>query len=525
MNGAVNRDWAVQLPNQMPTIGQALQSVAAKQERDRERQDEQMRRQQAEQQRLREQQQQMEWRNLGMLKDEVNLDKIATGEATIDDFFKTKAEETLRYFTSNPEIMRMPPTTLYGMIQDKWLPIAIGSATAKKRLSQVDAAVKQAAKVDDNLDIQSLTQDARRGVVNQLVKRNEAGEIEFRKPSDPEFNVEKDIVGELLNSKDSWKYIASPKPFLELLEEKGQPVELYKETEGGKVTIPYKGTLSRFQQLNVTPKEGGLIGEKDVPQGVLKTEKIESVKRNGKPMEVLDEEIFRSNIEADPRIRRGFDYLWNRHKAQFGLDPKSNQEEDLLKREFAADYLRQNLRNQIIPTKPDKSIQKMYESNRLSTERMLKGIAARSAKDEQVSIGHMLSNIGSGKEIPLINNEKVSGYLSNGKLLDSNKRPVKKVTRILPKYLPTDMITVLKNSKVDIDKIIQDEELIDLESDANGNIIRMTNPTMGTITAPTKVSSGSTQKVVAGSGQQQNVKPAGGRKYVGLDKNGNPIFQ
>ena len=520
MNGAVNRDWAVQLPNQIPTIGQALQSVAAKQERERERQDEQMRRQQAEQQRLREQQQQMEWRNLGMLKDEVNLDKIATGEATIDDFFKTKAEETLRYFTSNPEIMKMPPTTLYGMIQEKWLPIAIGSSTAKKRLSQVDAAVKQVAKSDDNWDIQTLTQDARRGVVNQLVKRNEAGEIEFRKPSDPEFNVEKDIVGELLNSKDSWKYIASPKPFLDLLEEKGQPVELYKETDGGTVTIPYKGTLSRFQQLNVKPKEGGMIGEKEIPQAVLKTEKIESVQRNGKPMEVLDEETFRSNIEADPRVSRGFDYLWNRHKSQFGLNPKSNQEEDLLKREFAADFLKQNLRNQIIPTKPDRSIQKMYESNRLATERGLRFIEEKSKKEGQVSVGDMLSNIGSGKEIELSSGNNVTGYLSNGKLLDKNKRPVKKVTSILPKYLPTDMITVLKNSKVDVDKIIQDEELIDLESDASGNIIRMTNPTMGTITAPTKVSAGATQKVVAGSGQQQNVKPEAKQLFKGVPKGG-----
>ncbi len=276
------------------------------------------------------------WKRTKLVQDETNPEKIATGDITADQYLGNKAKEVMQSILTDPNFKSLPANELYGMIQQKWLPVIQGSQAMKDRIAQSDAVAIAQAKQDPNLDINRLKVDLRKSAIGSVLKPDANGQTQF-KPDDI-YDPTK-----LLTPENYHNYAMSGQPVIDFIEKtKTKPFEGgYKKMPDGSI-VPYKGQETPFSTLNIKPNETGMFGLKDDPKYSVRTTD-DFVTENGKsvPVKILAADI-QDQIRQNPSVQGALNKMWADYKKQNNIPTASPAEDEKRKYAYAVGVFQQH---------------------------------------------------------------------------------------------------------------------------------------------------------------------------------------
>jgi hypothetical protein len=274
-----------------------------------------------------------QYRKYNVLKDTIDPEDVATGNASADDYFTQETKRVFNEIISDPKVMKLPYAELYGLIQSKWQPVVQSAGKIKNGLAQIDATVKAAGTEDTNLATDKLAPAAKLNFINEIMPLDKDG---TRKYNTSAFNPDKNHVIDILNSDDYWRYMKGADPLIKYIENhKTEDVSLQRNLKDQSI-VPYTGKQSPFSALNIKPGEYGVITGATEPQFDIPTED-DFVTENGQqvPIKLLRKDIYEDHIESIPANKRSLDYLWNSYKDKNGIKSENATEEEKRKRAFA----------------------------------------------------------------------------------------------------------------------------------------------------------------------------------------------
>ena len=284
---------------------------------------------------MREKQEQSDlWKRIGLVQDETNPERIATGDITADEWLGNEAKSSMQRILSNPSFATMQPNDLYGLIQREWLPTIDAFKAIKSGISNIDQEAKMAGTENKNIASDKVAVEAKRRLINTILPTDEKGERKFNR------NIsampQKSYVQEILSSPERYKYVQSGQPLIDFISKtKLSEISPHKQL-ADKTVIPYKGKQSPFVKLNVTPSEIGRLNVSDNPKYEILTEEDYITDDSGNKVKVrlLDEGIYRS-IESIPELNDALDLMWNNYKEENKIVPKNNAHDEKMKRAYA----------------------------------------------------------------------------------------------------------------------------------------------------------------------------------------------
>jgi hypothetical protein len=323
------------LPNYGNPI-EALQGAVQKQERQREKDDALSLRLSQQQAAAAKEADNDIWKRTKLVQDETSPEKIATGDVTANQYLGAKAKEVMQSILSDPNFKSLPPNELYGLIEQKWLPVVQGSQVMKDRIAQSDETAIGLAKQDPNLDVNRLKVDLRRAAIGSVLKPNANGQTEFKPDDiyDP---------NRLLTPDNYHEYAISGQPLIDFIEKtKVKPFEGgYKRKPDGSI-IPYKGQETPFSALNVKPNAESLFGLQDDPKYLIRTTD-DFVTEGGKsvPIKLLAEDI-QDQIRQNPSVQGALNKMWSDYKKQNNIPTASPAEDEKRKYAYAVGIFQQH---------------------------------------------------------------------------------------------------------------------------------------------------------------------------------------
>lgn len=322
--GAVGfNESPVVLPSLFGQPGQAMQMAIQNQQQDK--QFDYMRQRQADSDL---------WRRIGLVQDETNPERIATGDITADEWLGNEAKNSMQKILSNPNFATMQPNDLYGLIQREWLPTVDAFKVIKSGVETINQEAKMAGTENKNIASDRLSVEAKKRLINNILPSDETGKRTFNR------NIaalpQTSYVQELLNSPERYKFIQSGQPLIDFISKpKLSEISPYKQL-ADKTIIPYKGKQSPFVKLNITPSEIGQLKTSDSPKYEILSEEDYITDEGGNQVKVrlLDENIYKS-IQSVPELNDALDYMWNNYKNDKGVKPKNPAQDEKMKRAFA----------------------------------------------------------------------------------------------------------------------------------------------------------------------------------------------
>lgn len=276
------------------------------------------------------------WKRTKLVQDETNPEKIATGDITADQYLGNWAKQVMQSILTDPNFKNLPANELYGMIQQKWLPVIQGSQAMKDRIAQSDATAIGLAQQDPNLDINRLKVDLRKAAIGSVLKLDANGQTQFKPDDIYDPNA-------FLTSENEHNYVLSNTPLINFIEKANiKPFEgAYKKMPDGSI-LPYKGQFSSFSDLNVKPNEVGQFGLKDDPRYSVRTTD-DFVTENGKsiPIKILADDI-RKQVKENAPVRRALDKMWENYKKENNIPTSSPAEDEKRKYAYAVGVFQQH---------------------------------------------------------------------------------------------------------------------------------------------------------------------------------------
>jgi len=315
------------LPNMFDKPGDALQQGLYSQERRAERQS------QIDYRNKREKEAD-DWRKYQVIKDSLNPEDVAVGNATFDEWSSQETKRVMQEVMNDPATQKGSFVDLYGVIQSKWLPVIGAANKMKAGLDQIDANVKLAGTEDTNLATDKLAAEAKLRLVQDTMPVGAEGKRLYNTAN---YNPDKNYVHDLLNSEDGWRYVKGPEPLINYIKNyKTEDVVLEKHLPDQSI-VPYKGKQSPFTRLNITPGKDGVIKSGVEPKMELITEDDYVTDEDGSihPVKLIDKNIYEQHIEKIPANKKVMDALWNEYKEKTGIKSKNATEEEKRKRAFA----------------------------------------------------------------------------------------------------------------------------------------------------------------------------------------------
>lgn len=392
------------------------------------------------------------WKRTKLVEDETNPEKIATGDITADQYLAGQTKQVMQSILSDPNFKSLPPNELYGMIQNKWLPVIHGAAALKDRLAQSDALAIAHGQKDSNINTGLLKQDLRASAINSVLKADANGQLQF-KPDDI-YNPN-DTAANLMNSDNSAKYIISGKPMIDYI--KGYKGDKFKFTKslGDKSIIKYEGEVSPFKKLNVTPDANGSIEQNVNPELQVNAEAYPSIQRKNadgttRPAMLLNDDVFEQHFAN----QSGFKKLWNDHKKEAGVQPQTRQEENILQREYAAKLIEDNDKSGIL-----------YDRQHLPSN---KTIINNNTGDKAPQVRDIYKEITGALDDEIKN--KVASKAPDGQPVPANSIPLNKLSPAAQEFA-LDVARKVKNDGVDND-LTQDDIFIMKSPNGGLNIMK-----------------------------------------------------
>jgi len=276
------------------------------------------------------------WKRTELVQDETSPDKIATGDITADKYLGNQAKQVMQSILFDPNFKSLPPNELYGLIEQKWLPVVQGSKVMKDRIAKSDETAIGLAKQDPNLDVNRLKVDLRRAAIGSVLKPNANGQTEFKPDDiyDP---------NRLLTPDNYHEYAISGQPLIDFIEKtKVKPFEGgYKRKPDGSI-VPYKGQETPFSALNVKPNAESLFGLQDDPKYLIRTTD-DFVTEGGKsvPIKLLAEDI-QDQIRQNPSVQGALNKMWADYKKQNNIPTASPAEDEKRKYAYAVGIFQQH---------------------------------------------------------------------------------------------------------------------------------------------------------------------------------------
>jgi hypothetical protein len=320
-----------------------------------------------------------DWRKYQVLRDTVNPEDVAVGNATFDEWSGSETKKVMQEIMKDPAMAKGSFVDLYAAIQNKWLPVVNAANKMKAGIAQIDANVKASGTEDTNLATDQLAADAKLRMIQDTMPIGQDGKRIYNTGN---YNPDKNYVQDILGSEDSWRYVKGPEPLIKYIENhKTEDVNLQKNLPDQSI-VPYKGKQSAFAELNIIPNEMGVIKNSDIPEFKIASEEDFVTEDDGTqvPVKLLRKDKYEQHFENIPANKKVLNALWNRHKEMNGIKSKNATEEEKRKRAFAlgvvqahdpsqmsrqtSQHLPRNTTNNFINTggaNPDALINKVYE--------------------------------------------------------------------------------------------------------------------------------------------------------------------
>ncbi len=487
-----NIDQAVTLPNQFDKPGDVWQSAIEIKERQQQRQDVISERQR--QQELKMQQDAKEEADKNRL---YNLKQIqeATNPKTYDTPF-TKVNkaigselgniynEAIKYIGEKPEFVSQ-------LIRDKIGNVAKWSDLAMNDAKRIEKQQLEFNRTFGNTDLNKVNEIVSGEFENNLFDKDEKGNLMLKAPH--LINPEKNYFEPLSNPNVLAQTVNNVKPLFDFFKNiKTYPIEgsEYRSKKGNVIAKSYKGYT--------TPYTDEVTGDENKLELRPKSQ-MAMVDANGEPVRIADESLIKA-MASDPQVESSFNKLWEDEVAKKGLQNLSQQAKDILKENFRY---------------------------RLAEEQM-SGMHQVNFKEKQIEpkTTNIINVGGKGTEIKDVYAEVKGKMPKNGKALSLNKLSDVAQSTIL------DYVRKIGNKEAtQADVAIWEDKngevgvySVKVGGDGITRIDEKIAP-LSYFGTNTKVNTTAKQKQELIKKEAQQKPTGSAKKYKGLDKNGNPIFE
>lgn len=357
-----NQDWAVQLPNQFPQVGQVLQSMIGAKERKQERADMLSERQQKRSESLAERQRQFnerqadrdlanQYKNAALIAEGTDISKYLTGDAVANDIATKNIASLLPKFTAMAK-SGANPVDLQMEMQRATNQIVPALSNIKRELTLGDDAVKKLSELYPELDKEALIQKFREDVHQRTIdpQTGQLKPAQLIEPSQFQQNLTNpDFLSTFVRgNKNLVESITNPKGADPLSVLAGSPDSYVK----------YESKVPFWKKPSYAPEQisSGFLPKDVVPKlqiksSVLPMDKISESVSGNKPFNIVDKDVY-DRFEQDPKTN--LELIASARKEYPQYDKFNPTEKEYIKRHILYNHIAALDQNDLHPTQSTK---------------------------------------------------------------------------------------------------------------------------------------------------------------------------
>jgi hypothetical protein len=346
-----NQDFAFQLPDQFPAVGEVFQSMINRKEKQQERADSLAERQRQFNERQADRDLSNQYKNAQLIKEGTDLSNYMTGDAIANDTATKYISELLPNFVqmsksgANPVDLQMAMSKAVNNVVP-------ALSNIKRELTLGDDALKKLSELYPDLDKESFIKKYREDVHNRTIDK-ETGKLkpaQLVEASEFQNNLTNpDFLSTFVRgNKNLVESITNPKGTDQSSVLAGSPDSYVKyETK-----VPF---WKKPSYTNEQVKEG-FLDKKIVPELVLKSsvlpmDKIDSKISENKPFNIIDKEVY-NRFEEDPKSN--LELIASARAEYPQYDKFNSTEKEYIKRHVLYNKINELDQNQFHPTQSTK---------------------------------------------------------------------------------------------------------------------------------------------------------------------------